>query len=161
MQSKSRSGWLVLASYVVALLLSAIPLPEPFSGWWPAWVPLLVIYWCLTLPGRTGMVAAWLSGLALDMLTGALLGQNALGMALVAYLTLRAHRQVRVFRLGQQSILVGLCLLLYLAVIFVVRYIAGAPPLHWSFWTPALSGMICWPPLFLAMRAVRRRFNAI
>lgn len=159
MRAKSRSAWLSLASYIAALALSAFPLPAPWSGWWPAWVPLLAMYWCLTLPGRTGMVGAWLSGLALDVLTGALLGQHALALALVAYLTLRSHRQVRVFHAGQQAILVGLCLLLYLAVIFSVRYLTGTPPWHWSFWTPALSGMICWPLLLVVMRAVRTRCN--
>ena len=73
----------------------------------------MVIYWCIVLPERVGVAIAWILGLLLDVYTGALLGQNALGLSVIAYLTLRLHKQIRIFPPMQQSVLICVYLLLF------------------------------------------------
>lgn len=157
--ARHNGGWVILLSFVIALLLTAIPLPAWLTGWRPAWIAMMLVYWCIVLPERVGIGTAWTIGLVLDVYTGALLGQNALGLSVVAYLTLRLHKQIRVFPPLQQSVLIGVCLVLLQSLTLWIRGITGVPPQHWSFWAPAASSMLLWPVFFYIMRGVRRRYN--
>ncbi len=156
---KHNGGWVILASFIIALLLTTIPLPGWLNDWRPAWVAMMLIYWCIVLPERVGIGIAWLLGLMLDVHTGALLGQNALGLSVIAYLTLRLHKQIRIFPPLQQSMLICLYLLLFQFLTLWIRGIIGVPPQHWTFWAPVVSSMLLWPVFFIIMRATRRKYN--
>ena len=152
-------GWVILVSFIIAFLLTTIPLPGWLADWRPAWVVMMVIYWCLVLPERVGVAIAWVLGLLLDVYTGTLLGQNALGLSVIAYLTLRLHKQIRIFPPLQQSVLICIYLLLFQFFTLWIRGIIGVPPQHWTFWAPVLSSMLLWPIFFVIMRNIRRKFN--
>ena len=156
---KHNGGWVILASFIIALLLTTIPLPGWLNDWRPAWVAMMLIYWCIVLPERVGIGIAWLLGLMLDVHTGALLGQNALGLSVIAYLTLRLHKQIRLFPPLQQSVLICFYLLLFQFLTLWIRGIIGVPPQHWTFWAPVVSSMLLWPVFFIIMRATRRKYN--
>ncbi|MCP5459802.1 MAG: rod shape-determining protein MreD, partial [Gammaproteobacteria bacterium] len=96
-------GWVILFSFIVALLLTIIPLPLWVDRIRPDWMCLVLIYWCMALPHRVGVGAGWLMGLLLDAAQGTLLGQHALALAVVGFLTLKTYRRVRVLPLWQQS----------------------------------------------------------
>lgn len=157
--AKHNGSWVILVSFIIALLLTTIPLPGLLTDWRPAWVAMMLIYWCIVLPERVGIGIAWVLGLILDVYTGALLGQNALGLSVVAYLTLRLHKQLRVFPPLQQAVPICVCLLLLQFFTLWIRGIIGVPPQHWSFWAPVASSMLLWPVFFSIMRGVRRRYN--
>ena len=52
----------------------------------PSFIGLVIIYWSIFAPHAGGIFAPWLAGLSLDVFKGEVLGQNALAMALVAYI---------------------------------------------------------------------------
>jgi rod shape-determining protein MreD len=140
-------------------MLTAMPLPDWAAILRPFWVSMVLVYWCMALPQRVGIATGWLVGLLVDVLTGALLGQHAASLAIVAFMTLSAHQRIRVFPLGQQAMVVGLILAAHLAVILFVRVLTSAPPIGFEVLLPLLSSMILWPWLFIILRDVRRRFN--
>ena len=146
---KHNGGWVVAVSFIIALLLTTIPLPAWLSNWRPAWVAMTLIYWCMALPERVGVGSAWVLGLLLDAHTGALLGQNALGLSVVAYLALRLHKQIRTHPPLQQSIFICFYLLLFQFFSLWIRGIIGVPPHHWLFWAPVASSVLLWPFFFL------------
>lgn len=156
---KHNGGRVILISFILALLLTSIPLPGWLSDWRPGWVAMMLIYWCIVLPERVGVGIAWALGLILDVHTGALLGQNALGLSVVAYLVLRLHKQIRIFPPLQQSVIICFCLLLLQFFTLWIRGIIGIAPQDWLFWAPAVSSMLLWPLFFPVMHAVRRRYN--
>ena len=156
---KHNGGWVILVSFIIAFLLTTIPLPGWLADWRPAWVVMMVIYWCIVLPERVGVAIAWVLGLLLDVYTGTLLGQNALGLSVIAYLTLRLHKQIRIFPPLQQSVLICIYLLLFQFFTLWIRGIIGVPPQYWTFWAPVLSSMLLWPIFFIIMRNIRRKFN--
>ncbi|MGQ0657299.1 MAG: rod shape-determining protein MreD [Chromatiales bacterium] len=157
MRSAVSRGGVIAATFLVALILSAMPLPAWAVAWRPAWVAMVLIYWCLALPEVVGVGVAWCMGLLLDALLSAPLGQNALGMSVVAFLTVINHQRIRVFPLGQQALIVGLLILLYLALIFLMRTWLGHSPDPVAHWFAAMSSMVLWPWLFIILRDVRRR----
>jgi len=152
-------GGLILASFVLALLLHIIGLPELLEPLRPDWMALVLVYWCIALPERVGVIIGWLAGLMLDVASGALLGQNALTLAIVAFLALRLHQRIRLFPLWQQAVSVLLLVLLHLMLVLWIKGVIGQSTEDWSYWLPALTSLLIWPPLFLSLRWLRRTYH--
>lgn len=158
-KSEHHGGLIIVLSFLAALMLTAMPLPEWASNWRPAWVAMVLFYWCMALPNRIGIGVAWTMGLLLDVMQGTLLGQNALGLVIIAYFVIKSHQRIRMFPLIQQAFFVSFMVLIYLLLSLWVRGIMGIPPESWTYWMPALTSMILWPWLFIILRDIRRRYQ--
>lgn len=98
-------------------------------------------------------------GIAVDVLTGTLLGQHALGFSIVAYAATKLHLRVRVFPLWQQSLVVLLLLLSeHLIALWVIGATHKQPP-GLVYWVVPPLGALLWPWLFLLLSDIRRRFR--
>ena len=149
------------ASFVLALALTALPIPEWAALWRPAWVALVLVYWCMAVPARVGVVVGWFAGLLLDVLTGTLLGQHAFALALVAYITHKSYQQVRVFPPWQQAISVFGLVFVYQVLVLWVTGIQGNPVAASSYWASPLMSMVLWPWVFVVLRDVRRKYRVV
>jgi rod shape-determining protein MreD len=158
-QEQHHAGWIIVLSFIAAFMLTAMPLPDWAISWRPAWVAMVLIYWCMALPDRVGIGTAWMLGLLLDVQQGTVLGQNALGFALIAWITLKSYQRVRVFPLPQQAIVVCGYLLLLQFINLWIRGMMGVPPEHWTFWMAAFTSMLLWPWLFIILRDLRRKHH--
>ena len=149
----------LIGTFTIAIILAIMPFPtwaEPFR---PDWVALVLIYWCLAVPERVAVGTGWLLGFLQDVLYGSLLGSNALGKTLVAFLAVRLHLQVRMFPRWQQAVSVlGLLIANQLLVLWI-RGAIGQAPETFSYWTPSIVGALLWPWLFVILRDLRRRGN--
>jgi rod shape-determining protein MreD len=158
-KKQHNGGAIILLSFVVAYMLTAMPLPDWAVNWRPAWVAIVLIYWCLALPERVGIGIAWTLGLLLDVQQGTVFGQHAITLTIMAYVIIQLHQRMRVFPLVQQAMLVCTLLLLAQLLTLWIRGMLGFPPQHWTFWTPAFTSMVIWPWLFIILRDVRRKFH--
>lgn len=160
MSERMASGrWVIFLSIFVALALAVWPLPDVMKAWWPSWLALALIYWGMALPFRVNIGTFWIAGLLLDVLKGAVLGEHAVALTILAFATYRWHLQVRVFPIQQQMLAVGVLVALYQFILFWVRGISGAsmPPLYHV--GPVLTSALVWPWLFLLLRELRRRYR--
>jgi len=157
--ARPTGGWVVAGSFLLAFLAASIPLPGRVGWFWPDWVAMVLIYWCLALPYRIGIGTGWLVGLLVDVGRGALLGQHALAFATLAYLTLQTHRRIRVFTPWQQAFSVLVFLLIEQVLVFWISGVIGYPPRDGWYLAPAVGGMIAWPLLFVVLRDARRYFQ--
>lgn len=155
--SRHPGGWLIVASFLVAFLLTLAPMPESVERLRPQWLGLVVIYWCLAIPERVGVGTAWAVGLLQDVVQSTLLGQHALAMALVGYVTVKAHMRLRVLPLWQQTGTVLLFLLINQITIYWINGITGFPPSDWWYLAPPLTSTLLWPWLVVILRDLRRR----
>lgn len=144
---------------IIALLLSILPIPELFDSFRPNWLLLVLGYWCMALPYRVSIGCAWVFGLLLDLLLGAPLGINSLALSIVAYIIAMNHRIIRNLSLWQQSLVVGLLVMVNKLIIFwaenFVFDVSLSPMYLWSIFTT----MLIWPWIFLLLRKVRRQFG--
>lgn len=147
----------VALSLAIAFALTSVPLPEWANPWRPAWVAIVLIYWCLAIPERIGVLFAWTIGLLLDVLHGAILGQHALGLAFVAYVAVLYHQQVRVFPLVQQSMVVGSLVFVYLGGMLLVYNLLGSKPYGAFYLLGAVTSALLWPWAYIVLRDVRRK----
>ncbi|PLY16258.1 MAG: rod shape-determining protein MreD [Sedimenticola sp.] len=157
--SPSRGSFVIVMTILVALLLTVLPLPTWAQMFRPQWYTLVLIYWTLALPERVGVGVGWLVGIILDVLTGTLLGQHALSLALIAFITYQMHQRVRLFPLWQQSLTVLALLLIERLVSMWVMGAVSQPPPTLLYWAPPLVGMFLWPWVYIILRDLRRKFQ--
>jgi rod shape-determining protein MreD len=132
---------------MAALALSVVPWPGVVNALNPDWVVLLLIYTSVTDPRRFGLLTAFLAGLALDVMNGALLGQNALALITISYLCARFHFRVRAFPLSQIVGWSAALLLLYQFMLFWIDGVVGLSVGAGERLGPVVSGTII---LFIA-----------
>lgn len=156
---RRHGGKVILVSFVVAMFLMVLPLPEWLRAFRPEWVTLVVIYWCLALPARVNIGFAWLAGLLVDVLTGTLMGQHALSMAVVAFVTVKLHKQIRVYPVWQQALSVFTMVALGQLLVVWIKGIIGESPQSWLYWAPSITSAIVWPWVFVMLRSLRRRYK--
>lgn len=142
-------------SFAAALMLAIVPLPAALVAYRPDWVPLVLIFWGLMAPERLGLLTAFAMGLALDTLSGALLGQHALAMVTVVYLSIRFHLLIRVFPVWQLSVTVFLLLAIYEFMLFWIDGVAGRSVPIIERWAPVVSGALVWPLVLGYLASVR------
>ena len=131
-------------SVAVAFLLTAMPMPESIVAAKPDWVVLTMIYWTLTAPPAFGLVSALFLGLALDTLTGALLGQHALGLLLVVYVCGRFRMRLRTFPAVHSTLVVAALLIANEFLLLWIDGMAGRTVPIGERWPPIATGTLLW-----------------
>lgn len=159
MATDHQGSGVIWVTLVLAMLLALLPMPVSAQDFRPPWLALVLIYWCLALPQRVGIGWAWVCGLLVDVLSGALLGHHALGLSVMAYLVLQLHQRIRIFPFVQQSFSVLVLLLVERLLSLWVLGTTGQPTPGVWYWMPALVGAALWPWLYIVLRDVRRRFQ--
>lgn len=157
-RQNDRGTSVIVLSFVVALMLTALPMPEWAILWRPAWVALVLIYWCMALPGRTGVLVGWSVGMLLDVMAGTLLGQHALALAVIAFIAHKMHRQVRVLPVWQQGLTVFALVFVFQALVMWINGIQGIPVTISAHLAAPLVSMLLWPWVFVVLRDTHRRF---
>lgn len=150
---------MIAASFIAALMLTMMPLPEWARFLRPQWVTMVLIYWCMALPGRVSIGWGWGMGLLLDVAHGSVLGQHALSLTLIAYAVTMLYQRLRLYPPVQQAIIVALLIFLQLLVTLWIKGATGAAPDALSYWLTALTSALLWPWSFMVLRDLRRKFQ--
>ena len=74
-----------------------IPVPDVIEQYRLPWLKMTVIFFSIFNISLIGIISVWFSGLILDIMTGGLMGENALILAVLSYLSYRFRFQVRVY----------------------------------------------------------------
>jgi rod shape-determining protein MreD len=141
--------WLVILTFVIALVLSIITLPQWGALFRPAWVPVLLLFWILAFPHRIGLGIAWVLGIMLDVLNGTLIGEHALALVVITWLYLRFYRQIRMFPMMQQAVVVTILIAIYQVLLFWIQSLTGQEIESRFFWFPIGTTLLLWPLLCL------------
>ena len=147
----------VLVTLIVGLMLAIMPLPDAIRAFRPDWLALLLIFWAMQLPRTWSVGSAWLIGIVLDVSYGTLLGQHALALCFVTFVTVRFHLLMRVFPLSQLTMTVFALLALYQFVLFWVNGVVGIAAPAASYWGPVVTGTLIWPFMYMFLSGVRYR----
>ena len=155
--SRTRNGWVLPVSLLLALLLGLMPLPDTLQPFRPYWLALVLAYWLLEAPERVGPGVAFAIGLVADVAFGSLIGEQALRLVVLAFILDRFRARLRFFPLSQQAATIGVLLLNDRVINAVVHVVLGVPQLPWTYWLAPLVGMVLWAPLHLLLDTLRLR----
>ncbi|MBL7003226.1 MAG: rod shape-determining protein MreD [Gammaproteobacteria bacterium] len=148
--------FVIFATFLVALSLQILPLPDYVQFYRPNWVAIILIYWSMALPNTIRLLAAFGAGIIVDIMLGTLLGQHAIAFVIIIYINLFLSLRIRVLPLGRQAIYVLILLTITQFLIAWVEGISGSNPPIEAFFLPALTGMFIWPWAFIILRDIRR-----
>ena len=157
--SRHSGGLVIIFSFVIAIMLMMMPLSGGLVLFRPEFVVIVLIYWCIELPERVGVVVGWFAGLMLDVVKGALLGQHAFALAIVAWATLKLHQRIRVYPKWQQALSVFLLIVLSQMIVLWVQGIIGKSPNTWMYWIPSVTSTLLWPWLYMLLRNLHRSYK--
>lgn len=160
MSRRRTQAFIFAGSIVLAFLLQLTPLPQSVLPFKPYWIALVLIYWSIEAPDRVGLGFSFLIGLCGDVLTGQLLGEQALRLIVLAFIVLRFRSRLRFFPMSQQALAVLGLLLNDRIVVIMVRGFSGDPIPSLDFWVSPFIGMLAWPFVFLLLDDLRARFRA-
>jgi len=149
----------VLLTFLFAAVLAILPLPQWLMWGRPEWVALVLIYWVIALPQRVGIATALLLGIGLDVLEGAVLGQNAFSLTVVALLALVLYQRVRVYGLAQQAAIVFVLVGINQLICQWVQNLQGVGARSALFLLPAVSSALLWPVVLHLLRGLRRYYQ--
>ncbi|RPE79757.1 rod shape-determining protein MreD [Vulcaniibacterium tengchongense] len=153
--TRLRPQWVLPLSLLAALLLSLLPLPPLLQPLRPYWLALVLAYWVIEEPDRAGLGFAFLLGLAGDLATGSLFGEQALRLVVMTFILQRFRARLRFFPMSQQALAIGGLLLNDRIVVAAIHLAVGEPLLPAAFWLAPLTGLLLWPPVFLALDTLR------
>ena len=152
-------GKTILLTFIVAFMLTILPLPSFLQTLRPEFVVIVLIYWSIALPERIGVGTGWSVGLVLDVLTDALLGQHALTLALVTFLAIKLHQRIRVFPVWQQAVTIFVLMTFQATITLWIKGVLGEASSFSEFMWPAFTTALFWPAGYLLMRQVRRFYR--
>ena len=82
--TRVRPQWVLPVSILVALLVMLVPVPPAVQPLRPYWLALVLAYWVIEDPDHVGLGLAFIIGLLGDLVTGSLLGEQAMRLVVMA-----------------------------------------------------------------------------
>ncbi|MFZ9708526.1 MAG: rod shape-determining protein MreD [Steroidobacteraceae bacterium] len=137
----------MIGTTFLAFLAQVAPLPFFLAVIRPAFAVVAVIFWSLAAPQLGGIALGFITGLALDVYRGVVLGQHALATALVAYFAIRQHLIIRNKSAFEQAIFCAALILLWELTVWLIEGLTGQTSGHWTRWLPIISSALLWPLL--------------
>lgn len=135
----------VLFTFLLAWILMIIPLPYEWRFIRPEWLSLVLIYWVLKLPRHIGVITAWCVGFVMDSLGGAILGQYAMALTIIAYFTHLLRTRLGLTPFWQQSIVILVLVGFGQLAILMVQWFTLHPPKTPLYWVSSLTSVLIWP----------------
>ena len=130
---------------LLSIVLTIIPLPDLINSFRLPWLMMTVIYFSIFNVALIGVFSAWLSGLILDLMAGGLMGENAMILSVISYLSYRFRFQIRVYPIWQIMVVVLLFLSLGELLSLWIQGVSGTMDLSVTEWINISIAVIIWP----------------
>ena len=142
---------------LLTTMMTIMPLPEFFHGIRIEWVSLAIIFFSMMNVSLMGVIAAWTIGLLLDLLQGGLLGENALILSTISYLSYRFRFQVRVYPDWQLMIVTLFFLSFGNLISLWIRGFSGRMLFVTEEWLSIFIAALIWP-IFMRMTEILQNY---
>ncbi len=159
MSRRRDSTMLVVLSFVAAMALTVMPLPDGLTWFRPYWVGLTVIYWAIENPSVLNLGRAFAIGLLLDLLTGTMAGLHALSLVVIVYIVQQFRLRMRFFPLWQQALAVGAILLNDRVIYAWIQSLSGSGVSGSEILLAPPVAVLVWPWMFLLLDRLRQRYR--
>lgn len=134
----------VYLSMLLALICQLLPWEGLALQIRPDFLLLVILYWLLRAPNLCNIGTAWLAGLAMDLASGGLFGQNALAYAVTAFFAVSYQRRLALFNIWQQTAYVFFLLLLTQTTLMMLKLFSGSELPGWNYYWHSISGIVLW-----------------
>lgn len=136
---------LLLKVTILAFILGSISLPIILELVSPFWLLMFFIYWLIYSDSNGIFSAALILGLLLDVLQGAILGQNALALIVSSAFILSVKKSFFVSNLTTQQVYVFIASLIYLVLFLMTNIVVQGLQIQWLILFVPFTGALMWP----------------
>jgi rod shape-determining protein MreD len=136
---------LLLKVTILAFILGSISLPNILELVSPFWLLMFFIYWLIYSDSNGIFSAALILGLLLDILQGAILGQNALALIVSSAFILSVKKSFFVSNLTTQQVYVFIASLIYLVLFLMTHLVVQGLKIQWLIIFVPFTGALMWP----------------
>ena len=136
---------LLLKVTILAFILGSISLPIILELISPFWLLMFFIYWLIYSDSNGIFSAALILGLLLDVLQGAILGQNALALIVSSAFILSVKKSFFVSNLTTQQVYVFIASLIYLVLFLMTHIVVQDLQIQWLILFVPFTGALMWP----------------
>ncbi|MDG1955415.1 MAG: rod shape-determining protein MreD [Candidatus Thioglobus sp.] len=136
---------LLLKVTILAFILGSISLPIILEMISPFWLLMFFIYWLIYSDSNGIFSAALILGLLLDVLQGAILGQNALALIVSSAFILSVKKSFFVSNLTTQQVYVFIASLIYLVLFLMTHLMVQSLQIQWLILFVPFTGALMWP----------------
>ena len=130
---------------LLSIVLTIIPLPDLINSFRLPWLMMTVIYFSIFNVSLIGVLSSWLAGLILDLMAGGLMGENAMILSVISYLSYRFRFQIRVYPIWQIMVVVLLFLSLGELLSLWIQGVSGTMNISVIVWINISIAVIIWP----------------
>lgn len=157
----------VRSSYIIffpllflILILEIVHLPAEIASYRPDFVALMLIFFAISDPLRINVGVAWITGLLLDLLTGAPLGINALVMSFQVFVVVWYFKHFTQYSILQQTFIIGLVNLVAHAMVYWFEHVFGQTGTAISIYVyQTVATLVFWPIVQFIFRVLWMMFN--
>ena len=142
---------------LLTTMMTIMPLPDFFHGIRIEWVSLAIIFFSMMNVSLMGVITAWTIGLLLDLLQGGLLGENALILSVISYLSYRFRFQVRVYPDWQLMIVTLFFLSFGNLISLWIKGFSGRMLFVTEEWLSIFIAALIWP-VFMRMTEILQNY---
>ena len=136
---------LLLKVTILAFIVGSISLPNILELVSPFWLLLFFIYWLIYSDSNGIFTTAFILGTLLDVLQGAILGQNALALIITSAFILREKQSFFVSNLTTQQVYVFIASLIYLVIFLMTHIVVQGLQIQWLILFVPFTGALMWP----------------
>ena len=130
---------------LLSIILMVMPVPDVLDQYRLPWLSMTVIFFSIFNISLIGIISVWFSGLILDIMTGGLMGENALILAVLSYLSYRFRFQIRVYPMWQIMTVVLILLSLGVLITLWIDGISGNMLFNIYDWINIGIAVLIWP----------------
>jgi rod shape-determining protein MreD len=154
-----RGFWLltiVLATFIFAMMLSIMYLPNTIKWLMPNWVVLVLIYWMIFMPELIGLNFIFILSMMLDLLMNNLLGLTSICLMPVAFFAERICYRFRSFNLPQQFLTITVLVAINNLIRLWLQMYIKHPTNDIHYWLTIISSVIAWPFVCGSLNLLRK-----
>ena len=130
---------------ILSIVLTIIPVPDIINSFRLPWLMMTVIYFSIFNVSLIGVLSAWFAGLILDLMTGGLMGENAMILSIISYISYRFRFQIRVYPIWQIMVVVLILLSLGELLSLWIQGVSGTMNISIVNWINISIAIIIWP----------------
>ncbi len=130
---------------ILSIVLTIIPVPDLINSFRLPWLMMTVIYFSIFNVSLIGVLSAWFAGLILDLMTGGLMGENAMILSIISYISYRFRFQIRVYPIWQIMVVVLILLSLGELLSLWIQGVSGTMNISIVNWINISIAIIIWP----------------
>jgi len=158
MNNQIRNLFFIWSMILLSIILMVIPVPDVLDQYRLPWLSMTVIFFSIFNISLIGIISVWFSGLILDIMTGGLMGENALILAVLSYLSYRFRFQIRVYPMWQIMIVVLILLSLGVLIALWIDGVIGNMFFNIYDWINIGIAVLIWPIFMSVLEKMQSSF---